>query len=393
MVQRSGTTSGVDLGVNNTYFYYLMSTANNGLKHNSLRKVDQTDSSDSIDSGTCSDNSQKTSPPPIQKTNLTTKVIINGNSSDNLGTSVTQINGNNRHYSDSEESESSLSSIGSSSVVSQSNDSHKMRFSLSYLPLPDSLLKDIRDHSMNTLKLNGSHSSNGSAKKSPSPAKIQLKNHLVQSSDESDSSQSSKITIKLQELSINGQNKNGKTKKSVSIVEHHNSIVPHHFNGGSKVNEYNGSILRNGGVLKNNTNYNNGGMNGRNSVSSNGSGGGSSGYFDGDLYRSAISYESDKYYNFHINEREVVEEEEETISNDDLDETFAGLKELKSGNSTIRSAKGTVRGVKNRVRNGIATFLQIQQHTTKVSATHTSYYLFISTHRLALYYRSLFSTN
>ncbi|EDX11828.1 GD19557 [Drosophila simulans] len=44
---------------------------------------------------------------------------------------------------------------------------------------------------------------------------------------------------------------------------------------------------------------------------------------------------------------------------------FAGYRDVRCGasstQSTIRSAKGTVRGVKNRVRNGIATFLQLQQ--------------------------------
>ncbi|XP_062539050.1 LOW QUALITY PROTEIN: uncharacterized protein LOC134207344 [Armigeres subalbatus] len=50
----------------------------------------------------------------------------------------------------------------------------------------------------------------------------------------------------------------------------------------------------------------------------------------------------------------------------DDDESFAGFKDLTSGTSTIRSNKGTVRGVKNRVRNGIATFLQMQQANIKV---------------------------
>lgn len=49
----------------------------------------------------------------------------------------------------------------------------------------------------------------------------------------------------------------------------------------------------------------------------------------------------------------------------DDDESFAGFRDLTSGTSTIRSNKGTVRGVKNRVRNGIATFLQMQQANLK----------------------------
>lgn len=98
-------------------------------------------------------------------------------------------------------------------------------------------------------------------------------------------------------------------------------------------------------------------------------------------------FEDDQFYTFHINERigttgvAVVSEEGDPDSRgslggatncDDDDECFAGYKELKglgqqSAVSTIRSSKGTVRGVKNRVRNGIATFLQMQQVGVKVS--------------------------
>ncbi|XP_053678173.1 uncharacterized protein LOC128728571 [Anopheles nili] len=79
-------------------------------------------------------------------------------------------------------------------------------------------------------------------------------------------------------------------------------------------------------------------------------------------------FESDRFYKFHINERARVDgvepgssSPETTPSVVDDDESFAGLKDLSNGTSTIRSNKGTVRGVKNRVRNGIATFLQMQQ--------------------------------
>ncbi|XP_050079905.1 uncharacterized protein LOC126567711 [Anopheles maculipalpis] len=80
-------------------------------------------------------------------------------------------------------------------------------------------------------------------------------------------------------------------------------------------------------------------------------------------------FESDRYYKFHINERARTDgsgepgssSPETTPSVVDDDESFAGLKDLSNGTSTIRSNKGTVRGVKNRVRNGIATFLQMQQ--------------------------------
>uniref|UniRef100_A0A182SKS6 Uncharacterized protein n=1 Tax=Anopheles maculatus TaxID=74869 RepID=A0A182SKS6_9DIPT len=86
-------------------------------------------------------------------------------------------------------------------------------------------------------------------------------------------------------------------------------------------------------------------------------------------------FESDRYYKFHINERARTDgggepgssSPETTPSVVDDDESFAGLKDLSNGTSTIRSNKGTVRGVKNRVRNGIATFLQMQQTGLKVS--------------------------
>lgn len=80
---------------------------------------------------------------------------------------------------------------------------------------------------------------------------------------------------------------------------------------------------------------------------------------------SSLTYDTDCYYNFHLNENQ----EEEAVTPVAIieNETFAGYKDLLSdGSSTIRSAKGTVRGVKNRVRAGIATFLQINS-TTKVS--------------------------
>lgn len=82
---------------------------------------------------------------------------------------------------------------------------------------------------------------------------------------------------------------------------------------------------------------------------------------------SSFTYDTDCYYNFHLNENKQEEEVVPVTINEN--ETFAGYKDLLSdGSSTIRSAKGTVRGVKNRVRAGIATFLQINS-VTKVSHT------------------------
>jgi glutaredoxin domain-containing cysteine-rich protein 1 len=83
-------------------------------------------------------------------------------------------------------------------------------------------------------------------------------------------------------------------------------------------------------------------------------------------------YDDDKYYKFHINENFALNEcsNSEKQSHDESDESFAGYKDIINGSSTstIRSSKGTIRGVKNRVRNGIATFLQMQQNTVRVSS-------------------------
>lgn len=78
-------------------------------------------------------------------------------------------------------------------------------------------------------------------------------------------------------------------------------------------------------------------------------------------------YDDDKFYKFHINENfSSINLDVPNSTHEESDEIFAGIKDLKSGTSTIRSSKGTIRGVKNRVRNGIATFQQMQQTTVKV---------------------------
>ncbi|EDW07989.2 uncharacterized protein Dmoj_GI14338 [Drosophila mojavensis] len=103
-----------------------------------------------------------------------------------------------------------------------------------------------------------------------------------------------------------------------------------------------------------------------------------------------LQYEADQYYNFHVNEhanyrsfgpvscsRMSPEYESLSLPGDveqqqqqqqlEQEDAFAGLKDVRrsSQSSTIRSSKGTVRGVKNRVRNGVATFLQLQQPNIK----------------------------
>ncbi|KAF5285323.1 hypothetical protein FQA39_LY04422 [Lamprigera yunnana] len=75
----------------------------------------------------------------------------------------------------------------------------------------------------------------------------------------------------------------------------------------------------------------------------------------------SLTYDTDRFYDFHINEHLDNGKDFAPIKKISDDETFAGYKDFLGGDgsSTIRSAKGTVRGVKNRVRAGIATFLQI----------------------------------
>ncbi|XP_031341103.1 glutaredoxin domain-containing cysteine-rich protein CG31559-like [Photinus pyralis] len=79
----------------------------------------------------------------------------------------------------------------------------------------------------------------------------------------------------------------------------------------------------------------------------------------------SLTYDADRFYNFHLNEH--VEEDKDIVPIRKVteDESFAGYRDIlgADGSSTIRSAKGTVRGVKNRVRAGIATFLHINSVT------------------------------
>ncbi|KAH8403522.1 hypothetical protein KR215_007261 [Drosophila sulfurigaster] len=95
-----------------------------------------------------------------------------------------------------------------------------------------------------------------------------------------------------------------------------------------------------------------------------------------------LQFEADQYYNFHVHEHDnyrsfgdyatqlqqqhhqLLPEEQQL---DEDEDAFVGYKDVRRASqaSTIRSSKGTVRGVKNRVRNGVATFLQLQQPNAK----------------------------
>lgn len=91
--------------------------------------------------------------------------------------------------------------------------------------------------------------------------------------------------------------------------------------------------------------------------------------------RKSVQFENDNGYQFHLNENSMsylLGQSDKSIC-DTNEDSFAGYRDLTtayspmSGNSTIRSNKGTIRGVKNRVRNGIATFLQMQHANIKVN--------------------------
>lgn len=101
-------------------------------------------------------------------------------------------------------------------------------------------------------------------------------------------------------------------------------------------------------------------------------------------------YENDKYISFHLNERvdNAMSHERDTFNRLKDDDSFAGYRDITASNvaSTIRSSKGTIRGVKNRVRNGIATFLQMQQTNVKV---RPGFLIFFHRNRRSLAFRSL----
>ncbi|GBP39532.1 Glutaredoxin domain-containing cysteine-rich protein CG31559 [Eumeta japonica] len=90
-------------------------------------------------------------------------------------------------------------------------------------------------------------------------------------------------------------------------------------------------------------------------------------------------FDTDKFYDFHLNEKQFDVEEIKSDSVKGVDEIdsveyFAGIKDFKNEESpsTIKSSKGTIRGVKNRVRAGIATFLQINDTAKRPSVRFAS---------------------
>ncbi|XP_058443620.1 uncharacterized protein LOC131425611 [Malaya genurostris] len=357
MVQKQASPSGTptakvgDLDVNNaTYLYYMMSSG-------------QCSPSDTLDSGTCSD--IEVTPPPLpkkmskspqppkqqlqQQQHATTTLMMIGSRSPtpadkpNQGGYLHQrvVGSSNYTTSDSDESESSLScdslnfaqlcgnisalelsavmpGVESRSPVSSDNQSDSERDNgdlgstlkkqkiVSFLP--DSLLKDIRERSGGRADACENISPPAPCSLSPSP-----RDDIVT------------------------------TTRSI-LMEKINSLNSVRPGSGDR----DGASVCSSSVTA--------------TVGTNGIGSNKS-----------LSFENDKFYKFHINEHSNLPERTSngrpatsgSSSVIDDDESFAGFKDLTSGTSTIRSNKGTVRGVKNRVRNGIATFLQMQQANIK----------------------------
>lgn len=337
------------------YMYYLMS-----------KSGQCSPTSDTLDSGTGSDlettpttnGKSYTLPTSLSLTNAVSKSMRKfGDLSLDGQRRLKSHSSNDSYNTDSEESESSLScdSLNSSEIMrmksnatiirtspfgslasecleptegtiftSDENNVTKINF------LPRSLLRDIRDHSM-TIARNQSHATNFShsnghsddgndAYQNNSSKTIIVKSHLKESNNTSASYKNEPFNLHQRRDTIANNEidhlfaTNGKTVDPLRRVMHNNTS---------------------------NTDTRN-------------------------------IYENDKYINFHLNERmdnDTIARGREKLEKLREDDTFAGYRDIYSPSvaSTIRSSKGTIRGVKNRVRNGIATFLQMQQTNVKVS--------------------------
>ncbi|XP_055842983.1 glutaredoxin domain-containing cysteine-rich protein CG12206-like [Episyrphus balteatus] len=321
MVQKSnnGGTSVTDLNVSNpTYLYYMMSSG-------------QFSPSDTLDSGTCSDmdngssTANSTTPPPLPKKSApklemhlkTTKIMMKDNHRPRKVHHEHQRAGS---LTDSEESESSLSCESLSL-------SEGLPSKLSFLP--DSLLRDIRDRKLSNLPSVPSSSS------------------LIPSNG-SGNGFSTKIDFKYAGSAMNDNNNDKLVSERNNANNNNNNIKFDNIANSSyrKDNINKSCVLIKEGSYSSSSSSSVGSMESR-------------------------KFENDKYYTFHVNEHDfgngnLVDENDEPKSLSD--DAFAGYKDIRSpssATSTIRSSKGTVRGVKNRVRNGIATFLQLQQSNVR----------------------------
>lgn len=378
-----------DVEVNKpAYMYYLMSKSG---------QCSPT-TSDTLDSGTGSDlettpttnRNSYALPTSLSLTNAVTKSMrkfnelsVDGDGGGGGQRRQKSLHSSNDSYNtDSEESESSLScdSLNSSEIMRMKNNTtaHIIRTSpfgssanqcdvvqptegaiftsdennvtkINFLPR--SLLQDIRDHSM-TIAKNQSNAAasvatnntnnNTHTQSNSEPNKANQRNEAYRNGNKT-------IIVNSHLKECNNNNTSASyTNEQLNLHQHRDTTSQSNstnFGGHSNAptGPFNGQLRR---IMRN-----------------------TSGSNSDNEHRSI--YENDKYINFHINER---------IDNDHTnaraaierprdDDSFAGYRDIRASStmaSTIRSSKGTIRGVKNRVRNGIATFLQMQQTNVKV---------------------------
>lgn len=302
---------------------------------------------------------------------------------------------NDSYHTDSEESESSLScdSLNSSEIMRMKNNTtaHIIRTSpfgssasqcvdvveptegaiftsdennvtkINFLPR--SLLQDIRDRSMTLAK----NQSNAAAAAAASEATNNSNNNTNNNTHSQANSEPNK-TIERNDAYRNGN-------KTIIVHSHLKECNNNNNTSASYTNEQFNLHQQRDTTSPSNSRSNSTNFGGHSNAPS--------GPFNGQLRRIMRNtsgsnsdnehrsiYENDKYINFHLNERMDNDHTSAraTIERPRDDDSFAGYRDIRASSmaSTIRSSKGTIRGVKNRVRNGIATFLQMQQTNVKV---------------------------
>lgn len=388
MVQK--VNSDVDVNSKPAYMYYLMSKSG---------QCSPT-TSDTLDSGTGSDlettpttnRNSYTLPTSLSLTNAVSKSMrkFNELALDDSQRRLKSHSSNDSYNTDSEESESSLScdSLNSNEIMRMKNNTtaHIIRTSpfgssanqcvvqptegaiftsdennvtkINFLP--HSLLQDIRDRSMtiaknqsNTACVVGAATATAAAAAAAAAAVVAATTHTHSFGND------------------DSNNRNG--NKTIIVNSHLNKECNSNTISANYTNEssFNSHHRRDTIAYSNSSNFD-------------GHAYASNGRFDGQLRRVGRStsgsdsdnehrsiYENDKYINFHLNERADNNDHASaraSIERPRDDDSFAGYRDIRvsSAASTIRSSKGTIRGVKNRVRNGIATFLQMQQTNVKV---------------------------
>lgn len=395
----TSNTSVTDLNVTHpSYLYYVMSSG-------------QFSPSDTLDSGTGSDlesngnvtlgaptiqnkllgtleklnaatqNGVNGSAPKMELHMKATKIRLNGSTKKSAldltnGSAKSHPNGEHARagsFTDSEESESSslsCDSLHSTEFIRQSSVSptaHKTTGNAASLAcvkmlgsfLPDSLLRDIRDRKFPTNDFEAKYGdSAGSA---------------ASADGGSDADGEGDVTTTALPVAINEQDYINVEHKQFLKERNSNNITVNNSHNNKRASLPNKTFVLN---------------------ADNGT------FVDTKMNSMPRKYEADKYYNFHVREHENFhsfdisggvggvnggsggsggvsaslgggdfESFSEYETRSVHDDAFAGYKDIRCGSatSTIRSSKGTVRGVKNRVRNGIATFLQLQQPNVKVS--------------------------